>query len=96
MAAAVWRIEFDRAAARELRMLGIEAERRVLAYLRTRIAGSGARSIAEAAGRILGRGPAAQYASLLHPTRCRLHPAANDPKRSSPNSPAALVCPNLG
>jgi mRNA interferase RelE/StbE len=41
MAAAVWRVEFDRAAARELRKLGIEAERRVLAYLRTRIAGSG-------------------------------------------------------
>jgi mRNA interferase RelE/StbE len=39
--AAVWRVEFDRAAARELRKLGAEAERRVLAYLRTRIAGSG-------------------------------------------------------
>jgi mRNA interferase RelE/StbE len=40
MAAAVWRVEFDRAAARELRKLGVEAERRVLAYLRTRIASS--------------------------------------------------------
>jgi mRNA interferase RelE/StbE len=39
MAAPVWRVEFDRAAARELRKLGVE--RRVLAYLRTRIAGSG-------------------------------------------------------
>ena len=38
--AAVWRVEFDRAAARELRKLGVEAERRVLTYLRTRIAGS--------------------------------------------------------
>ncbi|MEA2823242.1 MAG: mRNA interferase RelE/StbE [Bradyrhizobium sp.] len=38
--AAVWRVEFDRAAARELRKLGADAERRVLAYLRTRIAGS--------------------------------------------------------
>jgi mRNA interferase RelE/StbE len=41
MAVPVWRVEFDRAAARELRKLGVEAERRVLAYLRTRIAGSG-------------------------------------------------------
>jgi mRNA interferase RelE/StbE len=40
MAAVVWRVEFERAAARELRKLGVEAERRVLAYLRTRIAGS--------------------------------------------------------
>ncbi|HXO72371.1 MAG TPA: type II toxin-antitoxin system RelE/ParE family toxin [Bradyrhizobium sp.] len=40
MAVAVWRVEFDRAAARELRKLGADAERRVLAYLRTRIAGS--------------------------------------------------------
>ena len=40
MTAAVWRVEFDRAAARELRKLGTEAERRVLTYLRTRIAGS--------------------------------------------------------
>jgi mRNA interferase RelE/StbE len=37
----VWRVEFDRAAARDLRKLGIDAERRVLSYLRTRIAGSG-------------------------------------------------------
>jgi mRNA interferase RelE/StbE len=41
MATPVWRVEFDRAAARELRKLGVDAERRVLAYLRTRIAGSG-------------------------------------------------------
>lgn len=41
MAAPVWRVEFDRAAARDLRKLGIEAERRVLSYLDTRIAGSG-------------------------------------------------------
>jgi mRNA-degrading endonuclease RelE of RelBE toxin-antitoxin system len=40
MAAVVWRVEFDRAAARELRKLGAEAERRVLGFLRTRIAGS--------------------------------------------------------
>jgi len=41
MAAPIWRVEFDRAAARELRKLGVEAERRVLAYLRTRVAGAG-------------------------------------------------------
>jgi mRNA interferase RelE/StbE len=41
MAAPVWRVEFDRAAARELRKLGVDAERRVLAYLRTRIGGGG-------------------------------------------------------
>jgi mRNA interferase RelE/StbE len=40
MAAPVWRVEFDRAAARELRRLGAEAERRVLRFLRERIAGS--------------------------------------------------------
>ena len=40
MTTAVWRVEFDRAAARELKRLGSEAERRVLAFLRTRIAGS--------------------------------------------------------
>jgi mRNA interferase RelE/StbE len=40
MAAAVWRVEFDRTAARELRKLGADAERRVLTFLRTRIAGS--------------------------------------------------------
>ncbi len=38
--ATVWRVEFDRAAARDLRKLGIEAERRVLRYLRERIAGT--------------------------------------------------------
>ena len=38
MAAPVWRVEFDRAAARELRKLGPDAERRVLRYLRERIA----------------------------------------------------------
>ena len=37
----VWRVEFDRAAARDLRKLGTDAERRVLSYLRKRIAGSG-------------------------------------------------------
>lgn len=36
----VWRIEFDRAAARDLKKLGSDAERRVLTFLRTRIAGS--------------------------------------------------------
>jgi mRNA interferase RelE/StbE len=40
MAAPIWRVEFDRAAARDLRKLGAEAERRVLSFLRTRIAGS--------------------------------------------------------
>jgi hypothetical protein len=40
MATPVWRVEFDRAAARDLRKLGIDAERRVLRYLRERIAGS--------------------------------------------------------
>jgi len=40
MAAPVWRVEFDRAAARDLRKLGADAERRVLRYLRERIAGS--------------------------------------------------------
>ena len=38
--AGVWRVEFDRTAARELRKLGAEAERAVLRYLRERIAGS--------------------------------------------------------
>ena len=40
MAARVWRVEFDRAAARDLRRLGADAERRVLKYLRERIAGT--------------------------------------------------------
>jgi mRNA interferase RelE/StbE len=40
MSAPVWRVEFDRAAARELRKLGADAEMRVLRYLRERIAGS--------------------------------------------------------
>ena len=40
MAAPAWRIEFDRAAVRDLRKLGVDAERRVLRYLRERIAGS--------------------------------------------------------
>jgi len=40
MPAPVWRVEFDRTAARELRKLGPDAERRVLRYLRERIAGS--------------------------------------------------------
>lgn len=38
--ARVWRVEFDRAAARELRKLGAPAERLILRYLRERIAGS--------------------------------------------------------
>ncbi|MFZ5733333.1 MAG: type II toxin-antitoxin system RelE family toxin [Pseudomonadota bacterium] len=41
MAAPVWRIEFDKAAARDLKKLGVEAERRVLTFLRTRVAVSG-------------------------------------------------------
>jgi len=40
MAAPAWRVEFDRAASRDLRKLGVEAERRVLRYLRERIAGA--------------------------------------------------------
>ncbi len=40
MAAQAWRVEFDRAAVRELRKLGPDAEGRVLRYLRERIAGS--------------------------------------------------------
>jgi len=40
MAAPIWRVEFNRAAARDLRKLGMDSERRVLRYLRERIAGS--------------------------------------------------------
>ncbi len=40
MAAPVWWVEFDRGAVRDLRELGVEVERRVLRYLRERIAGS--------------------------------------------------------
>jgi mRNA interferase RelE/StbE len=40
MAAPVWQVEFDRAAARDLRKLGADGERRVLRYLRERIAGT--------------------------------------------------------
>ena len=40
MTAPVWRVEFHNAAVRDLRKLGIEAETRVLRYLRDRIAGS--------------------------------------------------------
>ena len=36
----VWRVEFHRAAVRDLRKLGADGERRVLRYLRERIAGS--------------------------------------------------------
>jgi mRNA interferase RelE/StbE len=36
--ARVWRVEFDRDAARDLRKLGVTAERAVLTYLRQRIA----------------------------------------------------------
>lgn len=35
---AVWRVEFDRAAAKELRKLGEPARREILRYLRERIA----------------------------------------------------------
>ncbi len=38
---AIWRVEFDRDAARDLRKLGAEAERTILRYLRERIAGQG-------------------------------------------------------
>jgi mRNA interferase RelE/StbE len=34
----VWRVEFDRDAARDLRKLGVVAERAILRYLRQRIA----------------------------------------------------------
>ena len=38
MARPMWRVEFDREAARDLRKLGAEAERLILRYLRERIA----------------------------------------------------------
>ncbi len=38
MAAAVWQVEFDRAADRDLRKLGADAERLISRYLRERIA----------------------------------------------------------
>lgn len=41
MNAPVWRVEFHHAAARDLRKLGTETERRVLRYLRERIAVAG-------------------------------------------------------
>lgn len=40
MTAPVWRVEFHPAAARDLRKLGADSERRVLRYLRERVAGS--------------------------------------------------------
>ena len=40
MIAPVWRVEFDRAAVRDLRKLGKDSERRVLRYLRERSVGS--------------------------------------------------------
>jgi mRNA interferase RelE/StbE len=40
MIAPVWRIEFHRAAVQDLRKLGADGERRVLRYLRERIAGA--------------------------------------------------------
>ena len=40
MTAPVWRVEFHPAAVRDLRKLGADSERRVLRYLRERIAGS--------------------------------------------------------
>jgi mRNA interferase RelE/StbE len=36
--ARLWRVEFDRDAARDLRKLGADAERKILRYLRQRIA----------------------------------------------------------
>jgi len=41
MTAPVWRVEFHRAAVRDLRKLGADGESRVLRYLRERITGSG-------------------------------------------------------
>ena len=40
MPVTAWRIEFDRAAEKDMRKLGIKAEQRILRYLRGRIAGS--------------------------------------------------------
>ena len=40
MIASSWRVEFHHAAVRDLRKLGADAEKRVLRYLRERIAGS--------------------------------------------------------
>jgi mRNA interferase RelE/StbE len=40
MATPVWRVEFDRAAVRDLRRLGLDGERRILRYLRERISAS--------------------------------------------------------
>jgi mRNA interferase RelE/StbE len=40
MTAPIWRVEFHRAAVRDLRKLGTDAEKRILRYLRERIAGS--------------------------------------------------------
>jgi len=41
MSAPVWRVEFHPAATRDLRKLGADGERRILRYLRGRIAGKG-------------------------------------------------------
>lgn len=40
MASPAWRVEFDRAAVRDLRKLGSEAERLILRYMREPIAGT--------------------------------------------------------
>jgi mRNA interferase RelE/StbE len=40
MATPAWRVEFDGAAVRDLRKLGLDGERRILRYLRERISGS--------------------------------------------------------
>ncbi len=40
MIAPVWRVEFHHAAVRDLRKLGADAERRIVRYLRERIASS--------------------------------------------------------
>jgi mRNA interferase RelE/StbE len=40
MTTPIWRVEFHRAAVRDLHKLGTDAEKRILRYLRERIAGS--------------------------------------------------------
>lgn len=40
MVAPIWRVEFDRAAVRDLRKLSVDGEQRVLRYLRERVADS--------------------------------------------------------
>jgi hypothetical protein len=45
MATPVWWVEFDHAAVRDLRRLGLDGERRILRYLRERISGSTTRAV---------------------------------------------------